>query len=137
MAFFHGLADALAHMGLAQQFTAGAVGAGFLGLCAQIGAQGGHGLGNGGKQRFAIAALFHGVVPPALAIGMACGLGQPVQRVAAVVGFSSFNSFNSFHSGIDLNGCIGVVGIVGALGGFGGGFGLFFGCGLCLRLLFF
>src|SRR5574344_2890157 len=113
MAFFYGLADALAHMGLAQQFAAGAVGAGFLGLHAQVSAQGGHGLGNGSKQFFAIAALFHGVVPPALAIGMACGLGQPVQRVAAVVGFGSFNSF---HSGIDLNGCIGVVGIVGALG---------------------
>ncbi len=90
VAFFDGVADALAHVGFAQQLAAGAVGALLFALRTQVAAQRGHGLGDGSEQLFAIAALFDGVVPPAFAIGVAGGLRQPVQRVSAVTGFDGF-----------------------------------------------
>ncbi len=45
----------------------------------------GHGLGNGLEQALAFAALFHHVVPPGLAVGVAGGTRQPIQRVGGAL----------------------------------------------------
>ena len=68
-----GRAQALAHVGLAQQVVQVAL--------AHVGAQRSHRFGDGGEQMLAVAALFHLVVPPGLAIGVAGGFGQAAQRV--------------------------------------------------------
>ena len=50
-------------------------------VLARVGAQHGHGLGDGCEKLLAVASLFHLVVPPGLAIGIAGGFGHAAQRV--------------------------------------------------------
>ena len=80
------LANALAHMGFAQCFALHVLlTAPMFAVLGQFFARRSHHLANAFKQRFAVAAFLDQTVPPALAIVKACGMGQPVQRIAVQV----------------------------------------------------
>ena len=114
-----GFAYRLPHEGLAQLLALrGARAAAVFG---RFGAHGRHGLGDGAEQVFAVAALLDHVVPPALAVGIAGCMGEPVEGVVGDL------RLRRFFTGCGFGGrCFVVFVVAQRLAGFG------FGCFLSL-----